>query len=594
MSVTINLRNGPIVDGAPRRIPYDIAEESDLNSLTFGTGAPTAAGNADDDTYFVTDDGTSTGDVEEVWKWDEETSVWVKIPSGVTCPAPMTRAALLGLRNAGELNTACHYVITDYNRGTVGAATVLLHAVDEKTLSMDVHVKTTFDNLAWDGRYDIDANRIVHLVDNVGNVITGEGTVDAFPWNTPNVYENVMFETVLNYTGGQMYDNNIQNSTITFDGTYFCRNTIDNLSTVSVTGGSGVSFYDNEVQSRANVRIIAGTNVENEFGNSTIYRGVGTGTINRSTLANDANITNGNVTIDRTQFTNLTVNTTGSTGVITYTEFNRSATALTNIPDLDIIESRFDATAQITATSAARLRLYRSNVSSARVLVSGNATLVADYVSLDSYSYMQVTAGALTARYCDGSSYGYFRNLGGSNLLDRCSVSSGGTIRFDGSGNNNRMYYTSADSGASVYMTAATGCYFYYIKADSAGQFYCNNRTNARMYYCDVSSYSYIRSYGSGTGQTYMYYCSARARGYVDHINIGALIRFYAVSAEGQSIVRQTGGTANANLYYSTFHAYYYALLALTGGTRTGLHGTGRQSFNGMPASNGTGARNFT
>lgn len=589
----IYLREGANLDGANKRVPFEMAEMDDLNSLDFGTASPSAAGNADDDTFFVTSDGTSAGNVLEVWKWDDETSVWVQIPAGVTCPAPMTRGALIALRNAGSLNKECHYVVTDYSRGTVGAATILMHAVDANTLSMHVDVKTAFDNMAWEGRYDIDTNRLTHLADNVGNVITGENTVDAFPWNTPNVYENVIFESTLNYIAGQMYDNNIQGSTITVDARYFCRNTIDNLAAVSVVGGS--DFYDNEVHSRANVKVVAGTNIENEFGNSTVYNQVGTGYIQRSTLTDDANVVNGNVTISRSSFANVSVNTTGSVGAISYSEFNRSTgSALQNIPDLDILESTFDATGQITATGAARLRLYRTNVSSARVLVSAGASLVADYLSIDSYAYVQSTVGVLTIRYCDGSSYGYFRNLGGNNIFDRASVSSGGSMRFDGTTTGGRMYYSSASDGASMYMTNAVNCYFYYCTADSVGQFYCNDRTNARMYYCDVSSYAYIRSYGSGAGQSVMYYCSARARGYIDHINIGGLIRFYAVVAEARSIVRQTGGTANANLYYSTFHAYFYALLALTGGTRFGLHGTGRQSFSGMPLSNGTGARNWT
>jgi hypothetical protein len=53
-----------------------------------------------------------------------------------------------------------------------------LHAVDENTLSMDVHVKTTYDRVARDGRYDIDTGRIVELKDNLGNKVSGRTGVE--------------------------------------------------------------------------------------------------------------------------------------------------------------------------------------------------------------------------------------------------------------------------------------------------------------------------------------------------------------------------------------------------------------------------------
>jgi len=115
-------------------------------------------------------------------------------PKTDSCPAPMTRAALLALRNAGDLQTGCHYIVTNYNRGNVGAATILLHATDASTLSMAVHVQTVHDGVAWEGRYDIDTARLVELRDNLGNVVVGRyGTeVDRFPWGSTRVTETVV------------------------------------------------------------------------------------------------------------------------------------------------------------------------------------------------------------------------------------------------------------------------------------------------------------------------------------------------------------------------------------------------------------------
>jgi len=145
-------RDGPIVDGAPRREEYEIAEMSDLPV------------------------------VPEV------------------CPAPMTRAALLGL--AGSYRTECHYVINDHDRGTVGPALIMLHATDADTLSMNVSVQTDHDDMAWLGVYDIGADRFRHLRDNVRNEVTGQATIEAFPWGATGVTNNVVHNASLNYVAG--------------------------------------------------------------------------------------------------------------------------------------------------------------------------------------------------------------------------------------------------------------------------------------------------------------------------------------------------------------------------------------------------------
>lgn len=93
----------------------------------------------------------------------------------------MTRAELLSLRAASGLKKECHYVITDYNRANVGAATILLHAVDANTLSMEAEVKTSYDNIARHGLYDIDNNYLIELEDSNNNQVNGREAVDRFP-----------------------------------------------------------------------------------------------------------------------------------------------------------------------------------------------------------------------------------------------------------------------------------------------------------------------------------------------------------------------------------------------------------------------------
>jgi len=95
----------------------------------------------------------------EVPTWDAILSKWVCTPmttgGGSTCTNYYTRSALRSLRDAGGLEPSCHYIVTDFNRGTVGSAQILLHAVDSTTLTATAMIKTSYDNIAWEGRLEI-------------------------------------------------------------------------------------------------------------------------------------------------------------------------------------------------------------------------------------------------------------------------------------------------------------------------------------------------------------------------------------------------------------------------------------------------------
>lgn len=109
-------------------------------------------------------------------------------PAAAACAAPMTRAALLALRAASSLSKDCHYIVTDWSQGSIGVASILLHATDSKHLSEHAQVHTNFDaNTAWVGRYDIDDNLMYELKDNRGNEMIGDrvfgaGPVTTFDW----------------------------------------------------------------------------------------------------------------------------------------------------------------------------------------------------------------------------------------------------------------------------------------------------------------------------------------------------------------------------------------------------------------------------
>lgn len=169
----------------------------DTGALYFGSANPTVTGQeVDNDSYIVTSDGTSTGTPISFWKFDEETLTWVQVPSGNSCPAPMTRAALIALRNANGLSKDCDYVITDHVQGRLVAGTTIhFQAVSANELSENVQVNTTYDNEAWRGIYDIDRGLVLELQDNRNNIARGinGNEVTDFDWGNTS-YTNVVVD----------------------------------------------------------------------------------------------------------------------------------------------------------------------------------------------------------------------------------------------------------------------------------------------------------------------------------------------------------------------------------------------------------------
>lgn len=114
---------------------------------------------------------------------------------GSTCPAPMTRAALITLRNAGGLVKDCDYVVTDHVQGRLVAGTEIhLQAVSATELSENVSVNTTYDNEAWLGIYDLDRGLVLELHDNRMNIARGfNGTeVSNFDWGNTNITDTTV------------------------------------------------------------------------------------------------------------------------------------------------------------------------------------------------------------------------------------------------------------------------------------------------------------------------------------------------------------------------------------------------------------------
>lgn len=628
------------------------------NEVTFGTVAPTTVDHNDGDTYFVTSNGTSTGTPSEHWTFDGETNEWVQMPGGgTTCPGPMTITQLRSLRNAGNLNKDCHYVVTNYNRGTVGAATIILHAVDETTLGHGVQVKTAFDNVAWDGRFDIDTSRILELSDNLGNKVTGQEIVDTFPWGNTQVYDNIVDEgATLNYTTGAFFDNHIRTGAIvTIDSTTgnFARNVIGEDSNVTWTGGdvrdniigtdavliksSSGDFDNNELHSFAQANVsgtanvdqismgqnsrltisagafsqshigsdsqftsVGGTHYENEIVGSASVTLTTTRNFYQNNVGRNATLVIGDHNVYGSDFQATSVNTTGSAGNgIAYCKFFDSFgnTNIRDIASLTIQYSTIANNSSISANGAARLYMRFCTLENyGRIIQSAGTQLDMNYTGVRDYSYVQALGGRLYVNYSSLSAIGYIQQAAtvtGTNRVERCVITSQSNARLLGTSTGCRIYYCHINSGGSIYHNGTS--------------------TNCYFYYCDVSSLSTMYSqdsvglrayYNTTSGNSqiysinvtathYMYYNTMSGHGYL-WFRDAAGGRIYAVSCHGQAVARMRGSTAAGRLYYSSFTAYYYLYAENWTITRYSLHGYGRRTYTVTnPPANGTYVQNF-
>lgn len=643
---------------------------SGASELYFGSTAPTGLDYNDNDTFIVTSNGSETGTALEIWKFDVDTLTWILSPSGgVVCPAPMTRADLIALRNAGNLNKDCHYVITNPSAdGNLDVQEIILHSVNSNTLGMGVSILTSHDTLAWEGIYDIDANNVIEVTDNLENKVISNASILTFPFGVSTVTDNIVDHSSLTYVSGTVNGNTILNrsnvtvnsssfinnivdtdatvvsegntqrnhfeansnttinsgdflgnkvgndstivssSSLDVDGNTFGNNSnatisgasnidnnvIDTDATITVSGGSlvqckigqlsgyiqsGGILRESTVGQDADVTIISGDNYENVFGNSTIYRQVGTGYIRYSTIEGTTTWTNGNTNVSNVKSYTSTINTTGSTGAISNSTLNRAyGVNLQDIPSLTITDSTISNYATIQTNGSARIYIYRSTVTDgARFLCGAGSRIYMNYTNINSFGYVQTTVSGseLYVNYSNIGGYSYVRNLtANSHRVERSRVQNSSNIRFEGTSSGCRAYYTTVDSGAALYFNGtSTNCYSYYNTLDSLAQMYFTNSVNARFYYNSASSYSYIRSIGA-TATHYAYYCNATARGYIQFLNSTG--RFYACNVSGQSILEKRG--LGGNIYYSNFTAYFYAYITRTGGTSTGLFGQGRRT----------------
>jgi hypothetical protein len=216
-------------------------------------------------------------------------------PAIPECPyAPrMTRAAALALRAASGLREDCHVVITDGptigTAGNTSTTEIELHPTAPDAFGLEARVKTTFDNSAWDGLYDVDlgtAGSIIQLTDSHGNTAKD---VDA---DAPTVHTQVPW-----HLGGATFRDNAFEDAV-------------------LTGWDTLT------------RIVTNSRIENSTVNAT---GWAAGTITGARIDTGSNITTGpTFTVNNSEIHQSTVTNSGTGGITVQSGSSLYAATLIN------------------------------------------------------------------------------------------------------------------------------------------------------------------------------------------------------------------------------------------------------------------------
>jgi hypothetical protein len=374
-----------------------------------------------------------------------------KFPGGgTTCPAPMTRVALITLRNASGLSKDCDYVITDHVQGRLVAGTQIhLQAVSANKLSENVQVNTTYDNEAWRGIYDLDRGLVIELQDNRNNIARGiNGTeVSNFDWGntaiTDTTVDNATWTSTIgsvrsvtsltvrdsatlittgwvagSILGGLVVENqgtvlNMTNANVTINGGSFSNSTSHNLS--GYTGGgvlfgyrlSGSSFDFSDSSSQVSLGIVT------SVGSSLTHTGVTTGTITGSSLIMDdtTGITHsngaGNMSFNRLAITGRAV-INHTAGILSLTDY------------------RLGSASTITQSGAGTMSLSSGEwVSGSTATNSGTANVNGTRFSGYSGAVFNAAAGSNTPSTLTGTEVHE-----GSNIVINASSTAGTLVMF--------------------------------------------------------------------------------------------------------------------------------------------------------------------
>lgn len=472
----------------------------------------------------------------------------------------LTCQQLRNLGNAGNVVPGQAYVVTDYNRGTIGAATILTHGVTDRTVSWNVSVQTTFDDSAWHGRWDPDTCRILDLYDNLDNAVRSDtgAELEVFPWGNSAVSGNDFRDFDFNYTAGTVRDN-IGGPTARLDvaGTGSVTNSV--MTGGSVTRVTDARLYRSNVASGATLTLTGGR-------------------VDESTIADNSSVAGDGLNIYTSSFrANSTLLGVGAVGRMDQTSLDRGYLDLRNALGINIDDVTLTAYGRVLASAAASVRLFRTTISaSAYIQVTAGNTINATETSVAGSALLRVRNGTLRSDNVTlTSSARLDQNSTGSNTVTSSSATSGGIIEFLNTTTGNTVTGCRAiNSGTIRHRGTSAGGLVNRCLANS-GYFEIRDSDNVRLYYSSVDSIGYITIRNGSDGFQAQYTTtSAYGRILVDQGSAG---RVLGVSVTSLAYVRLRGHASD--LRYSEFTSYFYYYLTGNTAPKQGLNGAGRQTY---------------
>lgn len=491
-------------------------------------------------------------------------------PILVTC----AQARVLQVTNAIEPGR--EYLITDYNRGTVGPAQILTHGVAVGALGWTVSVLTAHDDSAWMGRWDPHTCRIVDLFDNLGNKIRSDNgdEVERFPWGNTAVTGNDFTDTSLAYSGGTLRDN-----------------TGEPTGYLQMSGGSVTGTM---VGASADIRMTGGI-----VSNSRIREGRlivdGTGRFERSSLGGNSYVRTDAVAITDSRIdVQSNIYTDGGVGRIARLSSDRGYLDIRNADDALIDDLTLHSYGRVFANNAKLIRLQYvelSNLAYAQATVGGELFMTGS-TAADS-ALVQATAGRLEVRNTSVRDIARIQHTAtGTNRVDNSTLDSYGRVFFQNDADGNQVIYGKASSlGMIRFRGTSAGNRSDRDTVASQGYLDFVNETDSLSRYNMALATGYTVLNG-GTG------VSVQRSHFESYgrmlIQQGSTGRVIGINVDSTGYVRLSNHAAD--LRYSRFGAYFYYYLTGNTAIKSGLEGHGRQTYtepNPTTAVTGPGVRNW-
>lgn len=525
--------------------------------------------------------------------------------AGAECPAPMTRAELLALRNSGGLELGCRYTITDpVQAGNFNPTALVFDAVSPTELDTEGEAIVPWSANPVTVIYNIDSTTAAYsrVIDNQRNDVTGtHAHIGAFPWGRRSVFANTVRNSTVNWTAGLLYQNEItalstvnssantyrnkiSRGTVTVVAQVFAENDILR-STVTTTAGSTTSWFGNEIHS------------------STVIM-TGTGYVRNSKIWADTDLHTGNMAIVNSEFHNCRATRfTGSTGTVLRSKLSQiaSGTRLRDFVRLNLWRVDINGDSRIAAAGPATLVMERSTMGAgSRVnLVAGSNVTIVD--TTQERGIITETAGGfglVQRSTVSGDSSIRFQSaasvsIANRNIVRNASLFDGSRLQFRGNSERCRFERSQLTGSSTANFANANNTIVLYSAAAAQSTIHADNDLGSRIYHSSATAHSSLVVRNPGAGNPLMYYCHAAASSTIVMRDCFGAARLYSITASSQSILRlQNGG---GRLYYSSFTAYYYLFVTIpTGTTRNSFHGYGRRTNTLVnPPANGTFVQNF-